>query len=72
MPIILIVLMFLVAFLLAVIAMILMPILGVGCALWNKSRMFQSDYVTGLPYAKLERNPELNDSRRHFENHRFE
>jgi len=71
MPIILIVLMFLVAFLLAVIAMILMPILGVGCAWWNKSQ-FQSDYVTGLQCAKLERNPELSDSRHHFENHRFE
>jgi hypothetical protein len=72
MPIIVIVLMFLVAFLLAVVAMILMPILGVGCALWNKSRIFQSDYVTGLQCANLERNPEINDSRRHLENRRFE
>jgi len=67
MPVIVIVLMFLVAFLLAVIAMILMPILGVGCALWNKSRIFDADLISGLQCAELERNPEINDSRRRFD-----
>jgi hypothetical protein len=38
MPVIVIVLMFLVAFLLAVIAMIAAPLLGVGYALWDGSR----------------------------------
>lgn len=38
MPVIVVVLMFLVTFLLAVIAMILAPILGVGYALWNRGQ----------------------------------
>jgi multidrug transporter EmrE-like cation transporter len=67
MPIIVIVLMFLVAFLLAVIAMILMPILGVGYALWNKGQIFGSDYVAGMQCAKLEPNSRPNDSLRRFE-----
>jgi hypothetical protein len=66
MPTIVIVLMFLVAFLLAVIAMILMPILGVGCALWN-NRLFDADLVSGFQCAKLDRSPEINDSRRPFD-----
>jgi nicotinamide riboside transporter PnuC len=36
MPVIVIVLMFLVAFLLAVLAMLVAPLLGVGYALWNR------------------------------------
>jgi multidrug transporter EmrE-like cation transporter len=67
MPIIVIVLMFLVAFLLAVIAMILMPILGVGYALWNKGQIFGSDYVAGMQCANLEPNSRPNDSLRRFE-----
>ena len=67
MPIIVIVLMFLVAFLLAVVAMILMPILGLGCALWNKSQIFGSDYLAGRQCSNLRMNPEIRDSRRHFE-----
>jgi hypothetical protein len=59
--------MFLVAFLLAVIAMILMPILGLGCALWNKSQIFGSDYGAGMQCAELEPNSRPNDSLRRFE-----
>jgi hypothetical protein len=53
-----IVLMFLVAFLLAVIAMILMPILGVGGELWNKNRMLGSDYVAGMQCAESNGTPD--------------
>jgi hypothetical protein len=38
MPVIVIVLMFLVAFLLAVLAMLVAPLLGVGYALWNRGQ----------------------------------
>jgi hypothetical protein len=66
MPTIVIVLMFLVAFLLAVLAMILMPILGVSCAVWNKSQVFGSDYAAGMQCSNLKTNPEIRDSHRHF------
>jgi len=67
MPTIVIVLMFLVAFLLAVLAVILMPILGVGCALWNKTPIFGSDYFDGMQCAELELKSGPNHSRRHSE-----
>jgi hypothetical protein len=67
MPTIVIVLMFLVAFLLAVLVMILMPILGVGGALWNKASIFGSDYVAGMQCSNLKTHPPISDSRRHFE-----
>jgi hypothetical protein len=67
MPTIVIVLMFLVAFLLAVLAMILMPVLGIGFALWNKSQIFGSDYVAGMQCAELEPNSRPNDSLRRVE-----
>jgi multidrug transporter EmrE-like cation transporter len=67
MPTIVIVLMFLVVFLLAVIAMILMPILGVGYALWSKTPIVGSDYVAGMCYAEFEPKSRSNDLRRRFE-----
>jgi len=58
MPVIVIVLMFLVAFLLAVVAMILVPILGIGYELWNKSQNgFEGNRVAAFQCADLERNP---------------
>lgn len=58
MPVIVILLIFLVAFLLAVVAMILVPILGIGCEMWNKSQNgFERNRVTAFQCADLERNP---------------
>lgn len=53
MPVIVIVLMFLVLFLLAVIAMILGPFLGVGYALWNLNQSHQQQCVPDFQRMEL-------------------
>ena len=53
MPVIVIVLMFLVLFLVAVIAMILGPFLGLGYALWNNHHQAQQPSVSDFQPIKL-------------------
>jgi len=63
MPVIVIVLMFLVAFLFAVLAMILAPLLGIGYALWNRgSQSLPENSVSTFANAEL-RPSGPNDSR---------
>ncbi len=57
MPIIVVVLMFLVAFLLAVLAMLVAPLLGVGYALWNTEQQGLSENpVSTFAHAELQPN----------------